>query len=261
MAKAYVRSAGYLGEFAVGQVVDIMFNTLDGDETLSTVGGSPSFLVYTAGNNISVGSSTFSEDMDGITGLHRLQIDTSSSPENYVDGDYAVVFDGGTVGVENLTGAVVGLFSINSRGDISNSVATLLAAQTNVTVTSTVHGNAIEVVRGSSYNTTTGRTVAIPIAGDNWPTDLTSWTITMDCMQTHDSSHNPPASPDSATGISGTVTQATGDSRAVRIDLTTTITSGLTPGWYKYYVEATNGSNRTTLRTGVLHVVDDDPTS
>jgi hypothetical protein len=153
----------------------------------------------------------------------------------------------------------------NNHGDGTwefGSVATLLAAGTNVTVTSTVHGNTIEIIRGSSYNTTTGRTIAITIAGDNWPTDLTSWTITMDCMQTHDANHNPVSgSPDSATGVSGTVTQATGDSRAVRIDLTTTITSGLTPGWYKYYIEATNGSNRTTLRTGSMHVVDDDPNS
>jgi hypothetical protein len=239
-----------------------MFNTVDASNNLATIGGTPTFHVFTAGNNITVQTSTFTEDMDGLTGLHRIQIDTSDGPENYPDGDYAIVFDGGTVTGEDLLGNVVALFSIGNRGaGIANSVATLLAAQTNVTVTSTVRGNTIEVIRGSSYNTTTGRTIAIPIAGDNWPTDLSGWTITMDCYQTHDSSHNPVTSADTATGVSGTVTQATGDSRAVRIDLTTTITSGLTPGWYKYYIEATNGSNRTTLRTGALHVVDEDPTT
>jgi hypothetical protein len=142
---------------------------------------------------------------------------------------------------------------------IANEVAASLASGVNVQVTSTVQGNNISIVRGSSYNSTTGRTIPITISGDNWPTDLSGWTITMDVYQTHKTNGEVETSPDTATGLSGSVTQATGSSRAVKIDLTTTITSGLTPGVYDYYVEATSGSDRTTLRQGKMFVKDDNP--
>jgi hypothetical protein len=219
----------------------------------------PSYRIYENETTTPIVTGTMALlDASNTDGFYSEQV-TLSAANGFENGKcYCIRIQGV---VSSVTGAKVDTFQVGYASEIANSVASSLAAQTHVTVTSTIQGDTITVHRGSSYNTTTGRTIPITIGGDTWPTDLTSWTITMDAYQTHDSSHNPPTSPDSATGISGVATTMTGDSRAVRIDLTTTITSGLTPGWYKYYVEATNGSNRTTLRTGVLHVVDDDPTT
>jgi hypothetical protein len=133
-----------------------------------------------------------------------------------------------------------------------------------LTIISAIANGTVTLYKGDSYGTAGQTLTFTKPSGAVWPSDLSGYTVTLHMWQTHDADNNPPASPSklgaSGAGVAGTVTVPTGDSQAVRIDLTTTQTDALEPGIYGFALRAVSGSTTKTLMSGGGRVIDDDPT-
>lgn len=101
-----------------------------------------------------------------------------------------------------------------------------------------------EIVAGDSYQNSQGRAIDFPVGSKPWPTDLTTWTVTITVVAA-----------DGSTLISDSlsVVTATGSSRKVRWQPTATKTD-VAPGSWRYWVVATSGSDVSTLEVGVVRI-------
>ena len=122
----------------------------------------------------------------------------------------------------------------------------------------------LSIVKGDSRLNADGNAITITRATNStdWPTDITSWTPKLSIRPSDDLlAANSAAA--SLTDISGTVVTATGDSRAVRFDLTAAQTATLavtSKALYDYDVQLSSGSSRATVETGACYVGDEQTT-
>jgi len=119
----------YYGDFTVGSVIRIKFNTL----TQALVPANPSvamaFAVYKNSTTEHTADITVTPDYDGKAGIHLVVIDTSVSTTFYVAGeDYDVFFTAGTVDGKDLTRVKLKSFSLENRNRKAN--VTQVAGQT-----------------------------------------------------------------------------------------------------------------------------------
>lgn len=105
----------YAGDFSLDQTVRLMFDTNDaagGATGLDTAG---TVSVYKDGSTTqSTAGVTVTNNFDGVTGIHLVEIDTSASTFYVVGADYHVVLAGGDIDGETIN-AVLGSFSIENR--------------------------------------------------------------------------------------------------------------------------------------------------
>lgn len=109
------------------------------------------------------------------------------------------------------------------------------------------------IVRGNSYSAT-ARSLLITIAdGAEWPTDLSAWTWTFVAKKHADNEADGEAS------VTGTVSvvEATGSSRAVRVDLTAAQTASMAPGLYDTSIRGTKTGEKSSINVAAWPVVDD----
>lgn len=188
-----------------------------------------------------------------------------------VIGGGSTPFTGDGVQASNVSGNVngkvlgTGLGVLVDQGVIANiadsiplqtaSIAAALAGKTLI-VQSPVGSGSLRIVAEDAYAAADGRALLwTKPAGANWPSDLTSWTITFTATRT------PQSVGTGTTTITanGTVITPTGDSQAVQVELTKTNTTGLAIGsgtqGYVFDVVATNGTDRATLIQGLMSVV------
>lgn len=121
----------------------------------------------------------------------------------------------------------------------------------------------LTLTKGDSYLNADGNALTFTKATNaTWPTDLTSWTPKLSIEPSADLLAVASAAA-SISDITGTVVTATGDSRAVRFDLTAAQTATLTAttkALYNYDVQVSSSNSRATLETGVAYVIDEQTT-
>lgn len=150
-------------------------------------------------------------------------------------------------------------------GASASDIAQLLSATARPTIITNITGQYFEIYRGDSYLTTDGRSLDFIIqANEPWPTDLTGYTITFTARKSSDNTNTG----DATLTKTGSIVNATGDTRKVRIQLesTDTDTLAVTPrngGDYAWDIEArkSRGSGYAdlvaTLRSGTMRVRED----
>lgn len=110
----------YLGDIAVGQILDLKFTTIPPGVVLAgptSLTGSPAAAVYKS-NSVtqSVSGVTLTVNFDGVTGMHHIRVDTSADGTFYAAGnDFQIVITQGSIGGANAAGYVIGAFSVSNR--------------------------------------------------------------------------------------------------------------------------------------------------
>lgn len=106
----------YLGDYpASATLVEFYFNTKNATTAAPiTLAGSPTLAIYRNGGTTQFTSgSALTVDFDGVTGLHRVVIDLTSSATNYAPGgEIVVTLATGTVDGVSVVGQVLASFSI-----------------------------------------------------------------------------------------------------------------------------------------------------
>jgi hypothetical protein len=112
----------YIGDFSAGQIVRFTLATLSQQAKVPTTPTvALAFCVYKNSVSESTSGITVSIDFDGLAGVHRVAIDTSSDPTFYVSGeDYDVLVTAGEVDGISLARSPVRSFSIENRSRKAN---------------------------------------------------------------------------------------------------------------------------------------------
>ena len=110
----------YYGDFTVGSVIRIKFNTLNQALVPTTPSIAPTFAVYKNSTTEITAGITTTIDYDGKAGFHMVVIDTSADAAYVVGEDYDVVFTAGTVDSKDLTRVKLKSFSIENRNRKTN---------------------------------------------------------------------------------------------------------------------------------------------
>lgn len=114
-----------LGDRRAGVTLRFPFNTNAIAGESITVGTNGTMKVYKDGNTSTetTTGATFSEDVDGITGVHLAVIDTSADGAFYSEGsDFLVMFQGATIDGKAIN-AWVGSFSLANRAGLMPTTA------------------------------------------------------------------------------------------------------------------------------------------
>jgi hypothetical protein len=125
----------FVGDRNVGATVGHLFNTrTKATGAPITLAGSPTLAVYKDGGTTeSAAGATLVVNFDGVTGLHRAQVDTSADGAFYTAGSrFQVVLVGGTVDGESVGGAVVLEFTLGLLAVIAGYVDTVEASLTTI---------------------------------------------------------------------------------------------------------------------------------
>jgi hypothetical protein len=120
----------WLGEFDAGDTVNFKFTTRDTTGTPTSLLGTPSITVY-KGTTTSPDTSAIAltVDFNSKTGLNHVSINTGTTPAFYVNAaDYMVVIGAGTVAGINVTGEVVGHFTLRNRSPVKPDLSHLKQA-------------------------------------------------------------------------------------------------------------------------------------
>ena len=110
----------YYGDFTVGSVIRIKFNTLSQALVPTTPSISPAFAIYKNSTTEITAGIIPSVDYDGKAGFHLLVIDTSADPAYVAGEDYDIVFSAGTVDSKDLTRVKLKSFSLENRNVKAN---------------------------------------------------------------------------------------------------------------------------------------------
>lgn len=106
-----------LGDIKKGHGFFLKFTTSDADGAACSFDSTPTVSVYTDGTLIEITQSdssiTLTEDFDGVTGLHQVQINTGASAIFLAEKQYSVVVSGSVDGVSVVS--VLARFSIESE--------------------------------------------------------------------------------------------------------------------------------------------------
>lgn len=118
-------SAPYLGDYVPGNVVRFMWNSADSNGASITRSTNGTISVYKdLGLTQSTSGVTDTEDIDGLTGVHGVAIDTSSDGTFYSAGsDFQVVLSAATIDTRTVN-AVIGHFSLSFRSALRPTTAT-----------------------------------------------------------------------------------------------------------------------------------------
>lgn len=113
-----------LGDFPVAAILDKKFTTRAfATGVPTTLAGSPAISVYKDNSLTQVTTGvTLTVDLDGVTGLHNVRVDTSDA--FYIAGScFALVITAGTVGGVSVVGEVIGEFTIEKTSVLRPTVA------------------------------------------------------------------------------------------------------------------------------------------
>lgn len=181
---------------------------------------------------------------------------------------YGVLIDpGGGVGIGGSGGIDVGNITAQVLSDIledtgttipaaipsASTIAAALASTANLTILAAATGSTLDVYGKDSYANADGRGITITKASTetHWPTTLSE--VHFYCSPAP-STLEDDSDAASLSAIACTVTTATGDSRAFRLDLTTAQLTTLTTGRYLFWFVANKSTNIATLRSGAMNV-------
>jgi hypothetical protein len=123
----------YLGDFLSGSVIQGTFNSRLSTGVPASLANSPALVVYKDNGTTesTSGVSSIVVDFDSRIGLHYYTIDTSVNPSFYSSGaDFRIVLSSGTIGGIDVSGVVVGTFSLENRSFkvVSSKLASLIEA-------------------------------------------------------------------------------------------------------------------------------------
>lgn len=139
-----------LGNHIAGKTIMLQFST-SVNGIMTTLAGSPAISVYKNSTTESTTGVTLTVDYDGRTGMHHVAIDTSADATFYAaENDFSVVITSGTLAGQDLTGSVVGSFSLSnqtkildaSTGAMARGTVTTGASTTSVPTSALIIGNA-----------------------------------------------------------------------------------------------------------------------
>ena len=106
-----------LGDIKKGHVFFLKFTTSNADGAACSFDSTPTISVYTDGTLVEItqtdSSITITEDFDGITGLHQVQISTNASAIFLAQKQYTVVVSGSVDSISVVS--VLARFSIESE--------------------------------------------------------------------------------------------------------------------------------------------------
>jgi hypothetical protein len=107
----------YLGDYAVGATVTLLFNSSDLDAAPITLAGTPAISVYRDdGTTEDTSGVTLTADYDSRTGMHHVAIDMSADGTFFATShDFFVVITTGTVDGVSVVGKCVAHFSVMNR--------------------------------------------------------------------------------------------------------------------------------------------------
>lgn len=107
----------YLGNFAVGDTIDLKFTTVTTTGAPTTLAGTPAISVYKSNSTAqSTTGVTLTADFDSVTGLNHVRITTGSDGTFYAGAnDFQVIITTGTVGGTSVVGYLVASFSLTNR--------------------------------------------------------------------------------------------------------------------------------------------------
>lgn len=108
----------YLGDFAVGGIVDFKWSTNAANGSSITRATNGTVAVY-FGNDVGqiTDGVTDTEDFDGVTGIHHCRIDLSQSSDYAAGAEFDVVLSGSTIDGQPVN-AVLAHFSIERAGGV-----------------------------------------------------------------------------------------------------------------------------------------------
>jgi hypothetical protein len=156
----------YYGDFTVGSVIRIKFNTLNQALVPTAPSVALTLAVYKNSTTESTAGLSVSPAYDGLAGLHMLTIDTTSDPAFYVAGeDYDIVFTAGTVDSKDLTRVKLKSFSLENRNRKAN--VTQIAGQ------STSAAGAVSFPGTIASTTNITQATGITVQTNNDKTDYT----------------------------------------------------------------------------------------
>lgn len=180
-----VISAGYIGDFAAGAVVDFHFTTIDNALRPGTLTGSPVVSIFqTNSSTPSTAGVTLTADFASITGLNHVRITTVTDGTFYAAArHFSAIITTGNVGGDAREGCVVASFSISARPvqglasgvitatSIASDAITDAKVASDVTIASVTGAvgsvtGAVGSVTGSVGSVATGGITAASIAAD-----------------------------------------------------------------------------------------------
>ena len=106
----------YLGDFKLGDTLDLKFCTVNTTGAPTQLAGGPAIAAYPANNAVEVTAGiTLSVDFDSLTGLNNVRIVATAANGYAAATNYALVITAGTVGGTSVVGYVVAHFSVENR--------------------------------------------------------------------------------------------------------------------------------------------------
>jgi hypothetical protein len=206
----------------------------------------------------------FAEALDQATG----QIDAGTLHDETLTADAfaADAIAAAAVKADAVTKIGTGVWATTVRTltsvvDLTTGLVAAIWAHTTRTLTAGVaqvvrshQTGTLSIVRGESYLNADGNPISITKeSGAAWPTTISGWTIKLAFLE---QASNVEVAGTTPTTITGTVVTATGDSQAVRFDMTKVVTSAMATGHavYKYSVWATSGDSAVELEQGTADV-------
>lgn len=115
----------YVGDFRLGDTLDIKFCTVTTTGAPTTLAGTPVISAY-VGNSLTqiTAGITLTVDFDAVTGLHNVRVVASGANGYATASNYQLVITTGTVGGTSVVGYVVAEFSIENRSALMPTTAT-----------------------------------------------------------------------------------------------------------------------------------------
>lgn len=115
----------YLGDITPGKTIDFTFNTRDASGAPITLAGTPAVKAYNGSSTTEDADGiTLTVDFDGVTGLHRVAVDTSADGTFYAAGsNIRLVVTAGTVDGVSVVGTTLAEFSIANRSALRPATA------------------------------------------------------------------------------------------------------------------------------------------
>ena len=115
----------WVGDFRLGDTLDLKFCTVSTTGAPTTLAGTPVISAYPGNSTTQLTAGiTLSVDFDGVTGLHNVRVAATSGNGYATATNYALVITTGTVGGTSVVGYVVGHFSVENRSAVMPTTAT-----------------------------------------------------------------------------------------------------------------------------------------
>lgn len=114
----------YIGDFRLGDTLDIKFCTVNTSGVPTTLAGTPVISAYPGNSTTEITAGiTLTVDFDARTGMHNVRVVASGGNGYATATNYALVITTGTVGGSSVVGYVIGHFSIENRSALMPTTA------------------------------------------------------------------------------------------------------------------------------------------